>query len=104
MNLRHDPMYVASEIVVFIRELSRRFGGHQVCTSGKIDVHPNLINVVPAKATLTLDIRNTDEETLRQAEKEVAQFLTYLVELLLLQMEQSMLLIRRELELQVYVR
>jgi N-carbamoyl-L-amino-acid hydrolase len=75
MNLRHDPMYVASEIVVFIRELSRRFGGHQVCTSGKIDVHPNLINVVPAKATLTLDIRNTDEETLRQAEKEVAQFL-----------------------------
>lgn len=80
MNLRHDPMYVASEIVVFIRNLSRRFGGHQVCTSGKIDVHPNLINVVPAKATLTLDIRNTDNDELKRAEAEVEQFLREIAE------------------------
>jgi beta-ureidopropionase / N-carbamoyl-L-amino-acid hydrolase len=80
MNLRHDPLYVASEIVVFIRNLSQRFGGHQVCTTGKIDVHPNLINVVPAKATLTLDIRNTDNNELIRAESEVAQFLIEIAE------------------------
>jgi N-carbamoyl-L-amino-acid hydrolase len=80
MNLRHDPLYVASEIVVFIRNLSQRYGGHQVCTSGKMDVHPNLINVVPAKATLTLDIRNTDNNELMRAESEVAQFLKDIAE------------------------
>lgn len=80
MSLRHDPLYVASEIVVFLRNLTRRYGGHQVCTSGKIDVHPNLINVVPASATLTLDIRNTDNDILIRAEREVAQFLQEIAE------------------------
>jgi N-carbamoyl-L-amino-acid hydrolase len=71
MSMRHDPAYVASNIAVFLRELATRFGGHQVCTVGKIDLHPNLINVVPQRAVLTLDIRNTDEEKLKTAESEV---------------------------------
>ena len=71
MNMRHDPAYVASNIAVFLRELATRVGGHQVCTVGKIDLHPNLINVVPQRAVLTLDIRNTDENKLKAAEAEV---------------------------------
>jgi N-carbamoyl-L-amino-acid hydrolase len=75
MSLRHDPAYVAAEITVFLRKLASEFGGDQVCTVGKIDVHPNLTNVVPAKATLTLDVRNTDESKLKQAESRIANFL-----------------------------
>jgi N-carbamoyl-L-amino-acid hydrolase len=75
MNLRHDPAYVASAIAVFLRQLASRYGGHQVCTVGKIDLHPNLINVVPSTATLTLDVRNTDEALLLQAESEIKSFL-----------------------------
>ena len=75
MSLRHDPTYVAAEIAVFLRKLSARYGAHQVCTVGKIDVFPNLINVVAARVTLTLDIRNTDETLLQRAELEVAAFL-----------------------------
>ena len=75
MSMRHDPAYVAAEITVFVRKLAMRFGAHQVCTAGKIDLFPNLINVVPARATLTLDIRNTDEQLLRKAEAEVADFI-----------------------------
>ena len=71
MNMRHDPAYVAADIAVFLRELATRYGGHQVCTVGKIDLHPNLINVVPQRAVLTLDVRNTSEEKLRQAESEI---------------------------------
>lgn len=78
MNLRHDPAYAASNIAVFLRDLAARFGGHQVCTVGKIDLHPNLINVVPATATLTLDVRNTDEILLQAAEKEIAGHLVSL--------------------------
>ena len=75
MSLRHVPTYVAAEIAVFLRKLSARYGAHQVCTVGKIDVFPNLINVVAARVTLTLDIRNTDETLLQRAELEVAAFL-----------------------------
>ena len=75
MSMRKDPALVAAEITVFLRELALRMGGNQVCTVGKIDLHPNLINVVPARAILTLDVRNTDEQLLVQAEKEISDFL-----------------------------
>lgn len=75
MNMRHDPAYVAANIAVFLRELATRFGGHQVCTVGKVDLHPNLINVVPQRAVLTLDVRNTDEQLLQAAEAEIVAHL-----------------------------
>lgn len=78
MNLRHDPAYVASAIAVFLRQLANRYGGNQVCTVGKIDLHPNLINVVPSSATLTLDVRNTDEALLQSAENEIRDYLDVL--------------------------
>lgn len=75
MSLRHDPAYVASEISVFLRRLAEELGGHQVCTVGKIDVFPNLINVVPARVMMTLDVRNTDESALKTAESRISEFL-----------------------------
>jgi N-carbamoyl-L-amino-acid hydrolase len=75
MSLRHDPAYVAAEITVFLRNLAKDLGGDQVCTVGKIDLHPNLTNVVPARATLTLDVRNTEEKILQIAESKIKDFL-----------------------------
>ena len=75
MSMRRDPAYVASNIAVFLRDLATRYGGHQVCTVGKIDLHPNLINVVPQRAILTLDVRNTDELKLQAAEAEIQEHL-----------------------------
>lgn len=75
MSLRHDPAYVAAEITVYLRHLAEEIGGHQVCTVGSIDLFPNLINVVPARAVLTLDIRHTDEATLQLAESRVEHFI-----------------------------
>lgn len=80
MNMRRDPAYVAANIAVFLRDLASRYGGHQVCTVGKIDLHPNLINVVPQRAVVTLDVRNTDEQKLQAAEAEIAQHLTKIAE------------------------
>jgi N-carbamoyl-L-amino-acid hydrolase len=78
MYLRHDAGYVASAIATFVRDLTRKMGGHQVGTVGKIDLIPNLINVIAARATITVDLRNTDEGLLQQAEHALA---TYLKEL-----------------------
>ena len=75
MRLRHDAGYCAAAVAAFLRSLAREMGGSQVCTVGKIDLHPNLINVIAARATLTADLRNTDEGLLRSAEARLAEFL-----------------------------
>jgi len=74
MHLRQDPAFVAATLTLTLRDIADRFGGNQVCTVGKIDLFPNLINVIPARATMTLDVRNTDEETLRDAERLIDTF------------------------------
>ena len=73
MSLRHDPAYIAAEIAVYLRHIAHEYGGNQVCTVGKIDLQPNLINVVPKSATLTLDVRNTDEKILCEVESKIAK-------------------------------
>ena len=76
MRLRHDAGYCAAAIATFLRSLAREMGGAQVCTVGRIDLVPNLINVIAARATLTADLRNTDESLLREAEHRLEEFLT----------------------------
>ncbi|NDC44792.1 MAG: Zn-dependent hydrolase [Actinobacteria bacterium] len=76
MSLRKDPVAAGADLAGFVRDLAHRYGGNQVCTVGKFDVHPNLVNVVAARVTLTLDIRNTDEDLLKKAESEVARHMS----------------------------
>lgn len=78
MRLRHDAGYCAAAIGHFLRQLAREMGGNQVATMGKVDLHPNLINVIAARAKVTVDLRNTDEAALRQAEQRFAEFLKQL--------------------------
>ncbi len=78
MRLRHDAGYCAGAIAHFLRELAREMKDNQVCTVGKIDLFPNLINVIAARATLTADLRNTDETLLLEAEARLAAFLLQL--------------------------
>ncbi|MFM2346346.1 MAG: hypothetical protein RL654_1099 [Pseudomonadota bacterium] len=78
MHLRRDAGHCAAEIAVFVRALAQRFGGSQVATVGSIRLHPDLINVIPARARMTVDLRNTDELTLQQAEQALAEFVTAL--------------------------
>ncbi len=80
MSYRHDSGYAASRIAVFVREIACEFGGHQVATVGKIDLHPNLVNVVAGRAVLTVDMRNTDEAVLQKAEARLAAFLVELAD------------------------
>ena len=75
MRLRHDAGYCAGEISSHVREITWRLGGQQVGTVGVIELEPGLINVIPAKATMTVDLRNTDNERLKQAEKLLAEFI-----------------------------
>lgn len=75
MRLRHDPAYCAAAITTFVRDLTRHLGADQVGTVGRIDLYPNLVNVVPARVVLTVDLRNTDDRILTEAEGRLATYL-----------------------------
>ena len=68
MRMRRDAGYVAAEIATFARRLALELGHAQVATVGRFEVRPDLVNVVPSGATLTVDLRNTDDEILHRAE------------------------------------
>jgi len=74
MRLRHDAGYVAAELTAFVRRMAREIGGDQVGTVGSVKLFPDLINVIPNKAVVTVDVRNTDERRLKEAEARVAAF------------------------------
>jgi N-carbamoyl-L-amino-acid hydrolase len=72
MRLRHDAGYVAATIATFARQIARDMGGDQVGTSGVIELEPNLVNVIARRAKVTVDLRNTSEAKLREAERRMA--------------------------------
>ena len=74
MRLRVDAGYVATEIACEVRRLALELGGDQVGTVGALELLPNLVNVVPKQARLTVDLRNTDETRLQEAEVRLATF------------------------------
>jgi len=75
MNMRKDPGVVAAQCAGFVRTLALELGGSQVATVGRVEFLPNLVNVVPASVTFTVDLRNTDEAQLQVAEARFAEFL-----------------------------
>jgi N-carbamoyl-L-amino-acid hydrolase len=74
MSMRHDAGYAAAAIAAFVRGLATEMGPPQVATVGRINVHPNLVNVVAARATLTVDLRNTDDALVTESERRLAVF------------------------------
>jgi N-carbamoyl-L-amino-acid hydrolase len=72
MALRHDAGYVAARIATAARDLAHELGGDQVATVGALELGPNLVNVVAGTARLTVDLRNTDDAVLRDAEARLA--------------------------------
>ncbi|MGM0982123.1 MAG: Zn-dependent hydrolase [Pseudomonadota bacterium] len=80
MRLRHDAGYAATATATFVRELVTRIGGDQVGTVGSLEISPNLVNVVANHACFTVDLRNTDNARLQQAEQELADFVERLAE------------------------
>ena len=80
MRLRRDAGLAAGEVAVAVRRIARELGGDQVGTVGSIRLHPSLVNVVAARAVVTVDLRNTDEQALQEAERRLAAELDRIAE------------------------
>ncbi len=74
MALRHDAGYAAAAVATFVRRLALEMGPPQVATVGSLRLRPDLVNVVAGRATLTVDLRHTDESALGEAERRLAAF------------------------------
>jgi N-carbamoyl-L-amino-acid hydrolase len=65
---------VAARVTAFVRALTEEIGAPMVGTVGRINLHPDLINVVPATATMTVDLRHTDDAAIVAAEERLRVF------------------------------
>lgn len=78
-HLRHDAGFVASAIVAELRAMAVD-SGTTLATVGCMQFEPNVINVIPRKATFTVDLRDPDETCLAYAESRLNQYLEALAE------------------------
>lgn len=58
MDQRQDALYAAARFVTMVRRLITDVPGTQVATIGRIEAHPGAPNVIPGRATLSLEIRD----------------------------------------------
>ncbi len=79
-ELRRDAGLAAARIIQYLRQIALDLGGNQRATCGILHFEPEIINVIPGKATLTVDLRNTDAEALQEAEQRLRAFAARLMQ------------------------
>ena len=79
-DMRIDAGLAASKVNVFMRERCLASSGKTVCTVGTMALDPNAVNVIPSKAVFTVDVRNPNEEKLKEEEMALAAYLKKLEE------------------------
>ncbi|RXJ04283.1 Zn-dependent hydrolase [Anaerobacillus alkaliphilus] len=63
MNDRKDALIAASMFIHELERFPREVSPTAVATVGRLNVHPNGINVIPGKVTLSVDIRDIHKQT-----------------------------------------
>jgi beta-ureidopropionase / N-carbamoyl-L-amino-acid hydrolase len=63
MPLRQDALVAAARVIAGVDSIARSIEG-AVGTVGRIAAEPNVINTIPGKVTMSVDLRHSDEGTL----------------------------------------
>jgi len=67
LRVRHDALVAAADVVAGVRRIARDIGGDLVTTVGNLTVSPNIVNAIPGKVTLSIDMRDPRDATLDRA-------------------------------------
>jgi N-carbamoyl-L-amino-acid hydrolase len=67
MRIRHDALVAAAEVIGGVRRIARELGGDTVTTVGNLVVQPNIVNAIPGRVVLSIDIRDPRDATLDRA-------------------------------------
>lgn len=79
-SMRIDAGLAAAKVNVFLRQRCEQSGGKTVATVGCMEFQPNAVNVIPSRAVFAVDVRNPDEEKLKEEENALAVYLKELEE------------------------
>lgn len=67
MRIRHDALVAAAEVVSGVRRIAREMGGELVTTVGNLVVAPNIVNAIPGRVALSIDMRDPQDAALDRA-------------------------------------
>lgn len=71
MTDRHDALVAASLIISQLEEAAKKLSPQAVITVGRIDNHPNAVNVIPDRVAFTIDFRAPADELLEQGDSQI---------------------------------
>ncbi len=74
MDMRRDSAVVAAETIVELERLARAAGSGTVGTVGEVEVAPGLINAIPGRTRISLDVRGPDDDRVHQVIRDVERF------------------------------
>ena len=72
MRYRKDAMEAASRMVAMLIDTAKDYGDPLVVTVGRMEIKPNVVNVVPGQAIFSLDARHTDKAVLGRYTDEIS--------------------------------
>jgi N-carbamoyl-L-amino-acid hydrolase len=72
ISMRRDAGLAAARVITFLRERAIASNTPTVATVGCMEFEPNAINVIPSRATFTVDLRDPDDERLLAEEAALA--------------------------------
>jgi len=75
ISMRRDAGHAAARVITFLRDRARSSNTPTVATVGCMTFEPNAINVIPSRAVFTVDLRDPDEDRLREEESALEVFL-----------------------------
>src|SRR4030095_10464163 len=67
MRIRHDALVAAAEVIAGVRRIAGEIGGDLVTTVGNMVVAPNIVNAIPGRVTISIDMRAPVDYTLHRA-------------------------------------
>ncbi len=74
MALRQDSLLAASRMILAVEEIVRKEGANTtVGTVGHIECSPNVWNIIPGRATFSIDIRDVCEKTMDRIVEKVKE-------------------------------
>jgi len=80
MAMRSDAGVAAARVIAFLADRAGASPTPTVATVGTIAFEPNAINVIPSRATFTVDLRDPDEVRLKAEEALLTAYLDQLAE------------------------
>ena len=77
MDMRKDALVASAQLIEFIETICRKYGsmekGRVVGTVGALKIEPGVINAVPGRAELSVDIRSTSAKSKALVARQVKQ-------------------------------